>query len=123
MEDLEKWGYQPELLGRIGSCYVMNPMTKELVYEIISSASDNILDAHIQQCKQLGLDIEFSDDVLWYIAEETLKSRFGFRSVKTILSDMMKKIYFDCDKYRGKKLKINMEFIKSQKATLQRVKE
>ncbi len=123
MEDLEKWGYQPELLGRIGSCYVMNPMTKELVYEIISSASDNILDAHIQQCKQLGLDIEFCDDVLWYIAEETLKSRFGFRSVKTILSDMMKKIYFDCDKYRGKKLKINMEFIKSQKATLQRVKE
>lgn len=115
MEDLEIWGYLPELLGRIGSCYVMNPMTKELAYEIITGASDNILEAHRQQCLQYGIDVEFSDEVLWHISEETVKAKQGFRAAKTILSGMMEKIYFDCDKYSGQKFKIDMNYVSNTK--------
>lgn len=115
MKDLEQWGYLPELLGRIGSCFTMNPMTKDLVYQILTTSSDNILDAHKTQCERLGIDLEFTDDVLYYIAEETIKSEYGFRTVKPILSHMLNGVYFNCDKYRGQKLVVDMDFVSNVK--------
>lgn len=111
MEDLEKWGYLPELLGRIGSYFVMKPMSEELIYQIITKASENILESHIKQCEQYGITVEFGEEALRYIASEAMKSKLGFRTVKTLLAKILKNIYFDCDKYSGKRLLVDKEFI------------
>lgn len=114
IEDLEKWGYIPELLGRIGSFYVLNPMSEQLIYEIITTASESILEAHKKQCSQYNIKLGFEDDALRYIARKAMESKLGFRSVKTVLSHMMKPIYFNCDKYAGRKFIVDQHFIDSQ---------
>lgn len=114
VEDLEKWGYMPELLGRIGAFYVMNPMSEDLIYEIITTASENIIDAHKTQCSQYNITLRFEEGALRYIAKKAMKSKFGFRSVKTVLSRMMESIYFDCDKYAGQKFIVDKHFIDEQ---------
>lgn len=110
--DLEKWGYIPELLGRIGTFLVMNPMSEELIYEIITTASENIINAHKAQCKSHGFDLEFSEGALREIAKMATESGLGVRSVKTILANLMEDVYFDCDEYKGTTLTIDEAFIK-----------
>lgn len=111
-EDLEKWGYIPELLGRIGSFFVMNPMTEDLMVEILSSASENIIDAHVNQCAQYGIKLKIEKDAIRHIARKAMEMKLGFRAVKSILGDLMKPIYFDCDKYKGKDILVDWNFIK-----------
>ncbi|MDR1583069.1 MAG: AAA family ATPase [Prevotellaceae bacterium] len=111
VSDLQKWGYLPELLGRIGTFLTMNPMSEELVYEIITTASENILNAHKTQCSMHGFNLEFTEDALRKIAKMATESGLGFRSVKTILASLMEDVYFDCDKYKNTTLAVNEEFI------------
>lgn len=111
ISDLQKWGYLPELLGRIGLVFTMNPMTEELIYEIITTASENILQAHKAQCSNLGFELKFTDEALREIAKMAIKTEIGFRAVKTILANLMEDVYFNCDKYKNTTLTVDEEFI------------
>ena len=94
-EDLIQWGYMPELLGRIGECVVMNPLTTDVIYEIMTSAKDNILQAHVDFCSKNNVDLRFEEDAIRYIAAEAHKSGLGFRNVRTLLSKAMNRLYYD----------------------------
>lgn len=94
-EDLIQWGYMPELLGRIGECVVMNPLTTDVIYEIMTSAKDNILQSHVDFCSKNNVDLRFEEDAIRYIAAEAHKSGLGFRNVRTLLSKAMNRLYYD----------------------------
>ena len=94
-EDLIQWGYMPELLGRIGQCVVMNPLTTEIIYEIMVSAKDNILQSHVEICAKNNVDLRFEEDAIRYIAAEAHKSGLGFRNVKTLLSKALNRVYYE----------------------------
>lgn len=94
-EDLIQWGYMPELLGRIGECVVMNPLTSDVIYEIMTSAKDNILQSHVDFCSKNNVDLRFEEDAIRYIAAEAHKSELGFRNVRTLLSKALNRLYYD----------------------------
>lgn len=94
-EDLIMWGYMPELLGRIGEVVVMNPLTQDVIYEILTSAKESILQSHIDYCSKNNINLHFTDEALHYIAGEAQKSGLGFRNVKTILSKALNRLYFE----------------------------
>ena len=94
-EDLIQWGYMPELLGRIGECVVMNPLTSDVIYEIMTSAKDNILQSHVDFCSKNNVDLKFEEDAIRYIAAEAHKSGLGFRNVRTLLSKALNRLYYD----------------------------
>ena len=94
-EDLIQWGYMPELLGRIGECVVMNPLTSDVIYEIMTSAKDNILQSHVDFCSKNNVDLRFEEDAIRYIAAEAHKSGLGFRNVRTLLSKALNRLYYE----------------------------
>ena len=105
-EDLIQWGYMPELLGRIGECIVMNPLTTDVIYEIMASAKDNILQSHIDFCSNNNVDLVFEEDAIRCIAAEAHKSGLGFRNVKTLLSKALNRLYFDLPEGTNPKKKL-----------------
>ncbi len=105
-EDLMQWGYMPELLGRIGECIVMNPLTSDVIYEIMTSAKDNILQSHIDFCSNNNVDLVFEEDAIRYIAAEAHKSGLGFRNVKTLLSKALNRLYYDLPEGTNPKKKL-----------------
>ena len=94
-EDLIEWGYMPELIGRIGNVVVMNPLSTDDIYLIMTTAKGSILQSHIDHCLKHNIDLHFTDDALYYIADEAHKSGLGFRNVKTILSKALNRLYFE----------------------------
>ena len=110
--DLKEWGYIPELLGRIGAFITLNPMSEDIVYEIMTTASENMIDAHKAQCKRHGFRLEFTETALRTIAKMAVESEVGVRSIKTILGGLLNGVYFDSDKYKNTVLTIDETFIK-----------
>lgn len=94
-EDLQKWGYSVELLGRIGNVVVMNPLSEDVIYEIMTSAEGNVVQSHIDYCLHNNIHLHFEEDALRFIATEAYKSGLGFRNVKTLLSTALNSFYFD----------------------------
>jgi len=109
--DLERWGYLPELLGRIGNVHVLNPLTEDIVYEIMTTATDNILEYHKEECKGQGFNLEFTEGALRKIAKTVVKSDLGVRSLKSVLDKLMSDVYYNCDNYRNTTLTIDENFI------------
>lgn len=94
-EDLEKWGYLPELLGRIGVYAVMNPLSVETMIEIMKQAKGSILEGHVDYAMRNHIDLRFSDEALRIIAEKAYESGLGFRNVRSLLANLLNKLYFD----------------------------
>lgn len=112
-EDLISWGYLPELVSRIGDIIVMNPMTEETVYQILSS-KNSILGDHAKFCDKCNIDLRFEEDALRYLANETCKSGLGFRAAKTILARTLNSIYFNLTYGPGRErqvVEISKDFI------------
>lgn len=106
VEDLQEWGYSQELTGRIGNVVVINPLTTDAIYAIMTSAKDNILQSHIDTFSQSNIDLKFSEDALLYIANEAHKSGLGFRNVKALLAAALNRLYFDMPECAGSEKKL-----------------
>lgn len=94
-EDLIEWGFMPELIGRIGNICALNSLTPDLIYSIMTNAKDNVLQSHIEYCHQYKIDLRFTPEALYLIADAAYKSGLGFRNVKTLLSKCLNPIYYE----------------------------
>lgn len=118
-DDLIKWGFMPELIGRIGEICVLNPLTPDVIYDIMTTAEENVLSAHIDYCRSHNISLQFNDAALRVIADRAHKSGLGFRNVKTLLARCMNSLYFDLDSSIDlttgtKTITINKDFITRQ---------
>lgn len=94
-EDLVAWGYMPELIGRIGEIITIEPLSEEIVYQILVSAKESVLRSHIDFCGKNNISLHFSEGALRYLASEAIKSGLGFRNVNKLLFRTMRQIYFE----------------------------
>lgn len=94
-EDLKEWGFMPELIGRIGNICVLNSLTSEMIYRIMTTAKNSVLQSHIEYCQQHNIKLKFTPKALRLIADEAYKSGLGFRNVKTLLSKCLNSLYYE----------------------------
>ncbi|MBO7571225.1 MAG: AAA family ATPase [Bacteroidales bacterium] len=94
-EDLITWGFMPELVGRIGQVLALEPLSSDVIYQIMTTAKDSILLEHIDYCHNYNLNVKFEESALRYISDIAYNSGMGFRNVKTILSKCMNSIYYE----------------------------
>ncbi len=94
-DDLVSWGFMPELVGRIGQIQALNPLSPDVIYQIMTTAKDSVLQDHIEYCQSYNVNVRFDEDALRYISDIAYKSGLGFRNVKTLLSKCMNSIYYE----------------------------
>mgnify|MGYP006053766175 CR=1 FL=1 len=103
----------PELLGRIGETVVLNPLSTDVIYEIMISAKESVLQSHIEFWLKNNIDLQFDEKALRYIASEAYKSGLGFRNVKALLAKALKSMYFNMvHPSESSVVKISEEYIK-----------
>jgi ATP-dependent Clp protease ATP-binding subunit ClpX len=111
VEDLEKFGYMRELLGRIGKIEVLNPMTEDLLWRIMKETSGNAVSKNINDCKLLhNIDIRFSDEALRVIATLADK-KLGARGIDPIINNMLHRVNLKPKKFRNRTLTIDEVYI------------
>lgn len=120
-DDMVTWGFMPELVGRIGQIQALNPLSSDIIYQIMTTAKESVLKDHIEYCQSYNINICFDESALRYISDIAYNSGMGFRNVKTLLSKCMNSIYYEyccsTSKNSNKKpltIKIDKEYVARQ---------
>ena len=98
MEDLRKFGMVPEFIGRLPILFTLNPLTKEMLVDILKEPKNAILK---QYQKLLALDeveLAFEDGALMAIAEKALEKDTGARALRAIIEKFMLDIMYEIPK-------------------------
>lgn len=119
-EDLIKYGLIPELVGRFPVIAVLNDLTQEHLYKILTQPKNAIT----KQFKALfsldDIEIDFSDSLLESITKEAVSKEVGARGLRAIFEEIMLDLMFEMPikKEKNKTILIDSKFLKGQKGNL-----
>ena len=94
-EDLIKYGFIQEFVGRLPLMATLNKLTKEELLLILTSSKGSILKKYERLFRAEGIKLTFSDDALEYIADEALKKNTGARGLESSIANKMNTLMYE----------------------------
>lgn len=98
-EDLISFGMMPELLGRLPILVQLNPITKQIIRNILTEPANSIITQYINLFKLSGCSLLFDDDSLDAIASIAVKRKAGARGLRAIIEKVLNDYMFNIRKY------------------------
>lgn len=111
-DDLTKFGMIPEFIGRFTTTVSVANLTKAEMVKVLTSVKNNYID---QYTYLLGIDnikLEFTEDAIDQLAENTLKLNTGARGLHTEIERVLMPHMYNTKQYRENnvtKISINRE--------------
>jgi ATP-dependent Clp protease ATP-binding subunit ClpX len=93
-EDLVKYGFLPELLGRLPVRVELQELTPPDLVAILTEPREAMIPEYQRLCALDQIQLEFTRDALFAIAEAALKQRLGARALRAILERVLHPILF-----------------------------
>ncbi|MRM96812.1 ATP-dependent Clp protease ATP-binding subunit ClpX [Riemerella anatipestifer] len=95
--DLRKFGLIPELLGRFPVITYLDQLTKETMVRIMKEPKNSIVNQFKALFKMDGIDLEFTDETLEKIVDETFEKGLGARGLRGTTEKVLENYMFDID--------------------------
>jgi ATP-dependent Clp protease ATP-binding subunit ClpX len=93
-EDLVKYGFLPELLGRLPVRVKLDVLSAEDLVTILTQPREAMIPEYQRLCALDQIQLEFTGEALMEIAGAALKQRLGARALRAILEKVMHPILF-----------------------------
>lgn len=90
-----KQGMIPELVGRFPIIVKLNDLSKEDLKRILVEPKNSIVTQYKNLVSLDGVDLQFTDDALEFIANRAFENKTGARGLKTIIEKSMNSLMFD----------------------------
>lgn len=90
-----KQGMIPELVGRFPIIVKLNDLSKEDLKRILVEPKNSIVTQYKNLVGLDGVDLQFTDDALEFIANKAFENKTGARGLKTIIEKSMNSLMFD----------------------------
>jgi ATP-dependent Clp protease ATP-binding subunit ClpX len=94
-QDLIKYGMIPELVGRIPVVAVFNELSVEDLVAVLSKPRNAIVKQFQKLFEMERVELEFEDDALLGIAQESVHKKLGARGLRTIIEDLMLDLMYE----------------------------
>ena len=107
-EDLKRYGFIPELIGRFPLITHVKPLTEGELYQILIEPKNSIVKQYQKLFWIDNVDLSFEDDALRLIASEAAKKKTGARSLRGVLDKTLAELMFDYGGYHKKKAKLKV---------------
>lgn len=91
---LVKQGMIPELVGRLPIIVELNDLTEEDLKRILIEPENSITKQYQKLVALDGVDLEFSDEAIAFIARKSFENKTGARGLKTIIEGFMTDLMF-----------------------------
>ncbi len=121
VEDLVKYGFLREFLGRLPVITVLSPLSKPDLKRILSEPKNSLLEQYKNELKPFGIDIEFTDEALDMIAEMAYSHKIGARALNTVCESILKHYKYELPGRGVTKLVITKEAITEPDAEIARL--
>jgi len=93
-EDLVRYGFLPELLGRLPVHVELQPLTARDLVTILTEPRDAMVPEYQRLCALDQIQLEFSTEALYAIAEAALRQNLGARALRAILEKVLHPVLF-----------------------------
>ncbi|RPI15523.1 MAG: ATP-dependent Clp protease ATP-binding subunit ClpX [Ignavibacteriae bacterium] len=93
-DDLIKFGLIPEFTGRLPICAVLNTLSEEALFSILTEPKNAIVKQYKKLFRMEGVDLEFEDDALHVVVKKALTKGTGARALRSILEEIMVDIMY-----------------------------
>ncbi|MBW1987215.1 MAG: AAA family ATPase [Deltaproteobacteria bacterium] len=80
-EDLIKYGFESEFIGRLPVVVVLDELTADDLYQILKNPNNPIIISKKRDFRAYGIDIKFEDQALWQLAELAAQEKTGARGL------------------------------------------
>jgi ATP-dependent Clp protease ATP-binding subunit ClpX len=94
-DDLVKFGFIPELIGRLPVFAPLEDLTDEALLDILLKPKNAIIKQYRKLLAYDNVELEFSEDALQEIVDKAKVRRTGARGLKSIVEDSIIDIMFD----------------------------
>jgi len=97
-EDLRKFGFIPEFLGRLPVVYTLKKLNKDMLVKILKEPKNAIIKQYQKLLEIDEVKLEFDDSAYEAIAEKALKKETGARALRAIIEEFMLDIMYEIPK-------------------------
>lgn len=88
-QDLVKYGFIPEFVGRVPILATLDPLTKDDLLRIMIEPRNALIKQYKELFKLDNCELRITDKALDQVAEESIKRGTGARGLRTILENVM----------------------------------
>ncbi len=99
--DLKSFGLIPELIGRLPVLTFLRPLDKETLMRIIQEPKNALLKQYKKLFELEGIELEFEDEALEFIADKALEFKLGARGLRSICEAILTDAMFEMPSKRG----------------------
>ena len=114
-EDLEEFGFIPEILGRIPLIGVLDELTEEDLVNILSKVDNNLIYQYKELFNFSENNLEFKEESLYEVARLAKQQKTGARGLRSILENVLLDYMFEL-----KDATINIDDVKKVQSQLGR---
>ncbi|MDZ5761658.1 ATP-dependent Clp protease ATP-binding subunit ClpX [Candidatus Cyrtobacter comes] len=89
VEDLIKYGFIPEFIGRLPVITTVSPLSEEALIDVLTKPKNAILKQYETLFKIDGISFKFEHDALAIIAKRAIERKTGARALRSILENTL----------------------------------
>jgi ATP-dependent Clp protease ATP-binding subunit ClpX len=94
-EDLLKFGFIPEFIGRVPVVTTLAELTEAQLVEVLTGTRNALTKQFAKLMAIEGVELEFSDDALRELAAQAITKGTGARALRTLLEKLMLDVMYD----------------------------
>jgi ATP-dependent Clp protease ATP-binding subunit ClpX len=111
-EDLVKYGFLPELLGRLPVRVQFDALSADDLVTILTQPREAMVPEYQRLCALDQIQLDFSHDALLEIANAAVKQKLGARALRAILEKVLHPILFVGPERAGERVTIEPEDVR-----------
>ena len=111
-EDLVKYGFLPELLGRLPVRVKLDALSAEDLITILTQPREAMVPEYQRLCALDQIQLDFTHEALLEIANAALKQRLGARALRAILEKVLHPILFVGPERAGERIVIEPDDVR-----------
>ncbi|QEK38480.1 ATP-dependent Clp protease ATP-binding subunit ClpX [Candidatus Cytomitobacter primus] len=115
IKHLVKFGLIPELVGRLPVLAKLHKFDKEALIMIMRDTKNSIIKQYSSLFSLSNIKLNFTEDAMEFVAEESMKRNTGARSLKSVLEQIFLEHFFALREDSKHELLINRDYLESNK--------
>src|SRR5215211_4910255 len=94
-EDLLKFGMIPEFIGRLPVLTSVQKLDREALINILTEPKNALVRQYRRLFELDGVELEFTDDAIEYIADQAILRGTGARGLRAIMEEVLQSVMYD----------------------------
>ncbi|MFL5855787.1 MAG: ATP-dependent Clp protease ATP-binding subunit ClpX, partial [Solirubrobacteraceae bacterium] len=102
-EDLLSYGLIPEFIGRLPVVSAVHQLLREDLVKILEEPKNALVKQYQRFFNYDNIELVFTDDALWEIADKALERETGARGLRSIIEEILLEVQFELPSRRDVK--------------------